>query len=138
MELDPQLLDSEILVGDPTEEIVEVETTAITSYIGNSLFMKVNSNYMLNKGSRAAIYSDGNGVVWGSPYKINGVVYVPAKPITTVYLGGEYGWADAVAWAPLFRGSSCQEHRLRRQDKDVHRSASLWRRAKRLRCGYTN
>ena len=95
-EWEPQLLDTEIEVREPDKEIVEVETAAISSYKDSSLFMKVNSNYMLSKGARAAIYSDAEGAVWGSPYKIDGVVYVPAKPIATVYLGGNYGWADSV------------------------------------------
>ena len=89
-----QTADSGEIEEIASDVLTEVEITSISTNTRRaSLFMKVNSNYMLNKNSRAAIY-DQDGFIYGSPYKINGVVYVPARPIARDFLGGGYGWAN--------------------------------------------
>ena len=88
----PEAQDADDEASTEIEEIVSAETSSMSSSTKRAaLFMKVNSNYMLNKNTRAAIY-DRDGFIYGSPYKINGVVYVPIKPIITDYLGGSCGW----------------------------------------------
>ncbi len=85
---------SELLSDIVNSGEVVIEESALTSSVNSGLIMKVGSNYMLNKNSKAAIYNQ-DGFIYGSPVKHEGVVYVAIKPIATVFLGGNYGFASA-------------------------------------------
>ena len=88
-------LDTADVAEDISSKKIETVTeTAVSSSVESGLLMKIGSNYMLNKGSRASIYNQ-DGHVYGSPVKVNGVVYVPARPIARDYLSGSYGWANS-------------------------------------------
>lgn len=66
-----------------------IENPSVAEIVDMSLTMKVNSHNALLFGKKVKLFDDGDGISYGAPYKENGVVMVPLKPLLE-YMGAPY------------------------------------------------